>query len=60
MISRLELQQGITAAHILESQGKNHQQAKMAARHDSLSPAEEPRIGMISKLELAAMQPVPQ
>ena len=48
MISRLELQQGTTVTHFLESKD---QQAS-AARHHSHSPTGEPRTGMISRLEL--------
>ena len=52
MISRLELQQGTTATHRLESQGQNDQQTRIAARHYSHSHAGEPRTHMISRLEL--------
>ena len=51
MISRLELQQGTTATHRLESQGQA-QQVRITARHHSHSQAGEPRTGMISRLEL--------
>ena len=52
MISRLEFQQGIAATHILESQGRHNQQARIAARHHSHSLPGEPRTGMISRPEL--------
>ena len=53
MISKLELQQGITATHPLERAKDRHdQQAKIAARHHSYSHTGEPRTGMISRLEL--------
>ena len=51
MISRLELQQGITATHPLESEDR-HYQPRIAERHHSHSQTGEPRTGMISNLEL--------
>ena len=50
MISRPEPQQGTTATHFLES-NRNDQQARIAARHHGHSHPEEPRAGMISRLE---------
>jgi hypothetical protein len=50
MISRVELQKGTTATHILESKDRHDQQA--AARHHSHSHSGEPGTGMISRLEL--------
>jgi hypothetical protein len=52
MISKLELQQGTTATHILESKDRHDQQARIAARHYSHSLSVEPRTSMISRLEL--------
>ena len=52
MINRIELQQGTTATHFLESQGQHDQQARIAARHHSHSQTGQPRTGMISRLEL--------
>ena len=52
MISRLELQQGTTATHLLESQGKNDQQAPIVAMHWSHSHPEVSRTGLISRLRL--------
>jgi hypothetical protein len=46
------LQQGNIATHQLKSQGRHHQQAAIAARHPNHSPTEEPRTGIISKLQL--------
>ena len=51
MISRLELQEGTTATHPLESQGQDDQHARIARLH-SHSLSGEPRTGMISRLEL--------
>ena len=53
IISRLKLQQGITATHSLErDKDMNDQQARIAARHHSHSLAGEPRARMISRLQL--------
>ena len=52
MISRLELQQGNTATHILKAKDRYDQQARIVARHSSHSHSEEPRTGMISRLKL--------
>ena len=52
MISRQELQQGTTATHILESQGRHYQQDRIVARHHSHSQSEESKTGIISKLQL--------
>ena len=49
MINRLELQQGTTVTHSLESP---NQQGRISARHHNYSQAEEPRTSMISRLEL--------
>ena len=52
MINRLELQQGTTATHMLESQRQRWSEARIAARHYNHSPTGEPMTGMISRLEL--------
>jgi hypothetical protein len=52
MISGLELKQDITATHLLESQHRHDQQAKIAAKPHSHSLPEESRTSMISRLEL--------
>ena len=52
MISRLELQEGTTATHILEAKDRHDQQAKIAARQNSHSHPGEPRIEMVSRLKL--------
>ena len=49
MISRLDLQQGTTATHILES---HDQQVRIAEIHHCHSLPGEPRTGMINRLEL--------
>ena len=52
MVSKPKFQQSTRATHQLESQGYNYQQAKIVARNHSHSPPEEPRTGMINRLEL--------
>ena len=51
MISRLELQEGTTATHPLESQGQDDQHARIARLH-SHSLSKESRMGIIRRLEL--------
>ena len=52
MISKLELQQSITALTFWRAKDRHHQQARIAARNHNHSQAAEPRIGIISRLEL--------
>ena len=51
MISRLELQQGTTSTHQLESQRQASAAATIATMHYSHSHSEGPMIGIISKLD---------
>ena len=52
MISRLELQQGTLATHILKSQNRCYQQARIAVRHPTYSLSREPWTSSISRLKL--------
>ena len=52
MINRLEMEQGITVTHFLKAKDKHDQQARIVARHWSLSLPGEPKAGMINRLEL--------
>ena len=52
MISRLELKQGTTATHCLESQDRHDQQARIVAKNHRHSQTGEQRTDTVSKLEL--------